>query len=205
MGIAGGSEPAAALADRRGPLRLFVAVDIPESHKLSIEKAIQKLRFALPDARWVPRENWHCTLKFLGEVSDERIQEVREITGEASSRARPLTSRLTAVGAFPRGRRVRVIWVGIEDAANELSYLAMRLEKKLGKAGFRQESRKLTPHITIARLREPLPIGDLIEESGPYSLSEAPFEIVEAVIYRSHLSPRGASYEPLERFSFSVV
>lgn len=98
-----------------------------------------------------------------------------------------------------------MIWVGIEDAANELSYLAMRLEKKLGKAGFRQESRKLTPHITIARLREPVPIGDLIEESGPYALSEAPFEIVEAVIYRSHLSPRGASYEPLERFSFSVV
>lgn len=160
---------------------------------------------ALPEAKWVPRENWHCTLKFLGEVSDERFEEVCDITEEASSRCRVTTSALTELGVFPGMIRARVIWVGISDPSSELSYLALRLEKKLGKAGFRQESRKLTPHLTIARLRAPEEIIDKVEGAKPFPFERAPFEINHSCLYRSHLSPRGSTYEALRTFSFSVV
>lgn len=200
MGFAGGAQPAPPLAHGRGRVRLFAAVEAPEGHRLSIEKAIQSLRLRLPDARWVPREMWHCTLKFLGEVGEERLPEVADIIGESASRALAPETRLTEIGSFPNMRRARVLWIGLEDPGDALAHLAARLEKKFGKAGFRQESRRLHPHLTLARFREPRPIAEAVEECGPYEVDRAPFSIEEVVLFRSRLSPGGAAYEALRRF-----
>lgn len=189
------------MADRGVALRLFIAVDVPASHKLSIERSIQDLRLQLPEARWIPRESWHVTLKFLGEVAEDRVADVLRVTGRACTDAVALSSRLTEVGAFPTLRRARVIWVAIEDPDEALARLAARLERDLGKRGFRKEGRKLHPHLTLARLRTPLPVGEAVESSGPYRLEPSRFDIGEAILFRSHLSPRGATYEALETFA----
>lgn len=179
-------------------MRLFVGIEVPEAQKRSIEKAIQELRKALPAGRWVPRENWHVTLKFLGEVPDERVAEVGEI-GMVAARGSPvLTTHLTDIGSFPTRTRTRVLWVGLDDPEDEMAHLAARLEKKLGKAGFRQESRKLHPHLTLARFRVPERIAEVIESSGPYDLDRSAFEVSEAVLFRSRLSRAGATYEAIE-------
>lgn len=199
MGCPWRSESAPALADGRDPLRLFVACEVPDAQKLSIEKSIQSLRMALPKARWTVREQWHVTLKFLGEVGEERFPEVTEIVSSAANGGPATVSRLTDIGSFPNARRARVIWVGLEDVSGVMASLAVSMEEAFGKAGFRQEGRPLHPHLTLARFRVPQPIEEEIASSGPYEFDRTGFEIGEVVLFRSRLSPKGATYEPLEK------
>lgn len=200
MGHIGRSQPSAAVADGGDQLRLFVAIEIPQAQKLSVEKAIQPLRLALPKARWTTREQWHATLKFLGELPEERLSEVTEIVGRAADGATPTETRLTEIGSFPHARRARVLWVGLEDAHKVMSSLASSMEEEFGRAGFRKEGRELHPHLTLARFRVPQPIEKEIAFSGPFEFDRSPFEVTETVLFRSHLSPRGATYEALEKF-----
>lgn len=165
-----------------------------------MERAIQKLRLALPEARWTPRESWHATLKFFGEVGDDRFEDLRRVAGKISKAAVPFSTRLTEVGAFPNSRRGRVLWVGLDDEEGHMSRLAWEMERRFGKRGFRKEGRDLYPHLTLARFRVPRPLAEPIAASGPYELNTEPFEISEIVLYRSHLSPKGARYEASERF-----
>lgn len=181
-------------------MRLFIAAEVPEGHKRSIEKAIQPLRLAVADARWTTREQWHCTMKFLGEVPDERVGEVEETLAGAVSKQALVETHLTELGAFPRMKRARVLWVGLADPEDRLVHLAARLEKKLGAKGFRKESRRLHPHVTLARLKEPRSLEGEVEGAGPYDLGSAPFTISELVLFRSRLSPKGATYEAVGAF-----
>jgi RNA 2',3'-cyclic 3'-phosphodiesterase len=183
-------------------MRLFVAVDIPERQKRSVEKAVQGLRLSLGGpVRWVPRENWHATVKFLGEVPDARLPEVRAIVAGAASAAAPTMTSLTDVGAFPSLSSARVLWVGLDDPGGRLAALGSGLEASLGDAGFRRESRPLHPHLTLARLKEQAPIRRAVEEAGPYALDREPFPAGSVVLYRSHLGHKGAVYEVVEEFA----
>lgn len=182
-------------------MRLFIGIEVPEAQKRSVEKAIQQLRMALPNAKWVPRENWHVTLKFLGEVTDERVPEVSEIGRGAASKTALFSTLLTEIGSFPSKTRTRVLWVGLQDPDHTMAHLAARLEKKLGKAKFRQESRDFHPHLTLARFRVPERIADVIADSGPYEFDQTPFEVGKVVLFRSNLSRAGAKYEQVENWS----
>jgi 2'-5' RNA ligase len=183
-------------------MRLFLAAEVPESHKLVIERALEPLRPGLPGVRWIDPSNWHLTLKFLGEVPGERVSELSRLAGAAAART-PLTrSGLARLGAFPSPRRARVLWVGLEDAGGALAALAGRLEDRLGGAGFRREPKPWRPHVTVGRLRVPAPVGKALEAATPGTLEAPPFPISEVVLFRSHLHPRGATYEALERFPF---
>lgn len=181
-------------------MRLFVAFDVPDPQKMSIEKAIQPLRLRLPKARWTSREAWHVTLKFLGEVTEDRLAEVREIIDASALASTPTPTRLTDVGSFPSPKRARVLWVGLEDAQSVMAGIARSMEEAFTTAGFRREGRELHPHLTIARFRVTQLIEDVLLETGPFQLDRLPFEVGEIVLYRSHLSPKGATYEALEHF-----
>lgn len=179
-------------------MRLFLAVEIPESHKRSVEKAIQKLRNALPEVRWIPRNNWHATLKFLGEVPDERLPEVESVVSASLEDFPPIQSHLTDVGAFPSSGRARVLWVGLSDDSGSLARLANDLDKSFGVLGFRQDSRALHPHITLARIKVPIGVGHLLDHA--YDFDQSPFPISQAILYRSRLNRTGAEYQPLSSF-----
>jgi 2'-5' RNA ligase len=182
-------------------VRLFVAVGIPERQKRSVEKAVQALRLAIGDAgRWVPRENWHATVKFLGEVPDARLSEVRALTGRAAAASTPATTALTGVGAFPSLGRARVLWVGLSDDGGRLAALASALEEGLGHAGFRRESRPLHPHLTLARLRVQVAVGRVLEEAGPFGFDREPFAVGSVALYRSRPGRTGSVYEVVGEF-----
>jgi RNA 2',3'-cyclic 3'-phosphodiesterase len=182
-------------------MRLFVAVEIPEQQKRSIEKGIQALRMALVGAvRWVPRENWHATVKFLGDVAGDRLPDVSSILAAAAATSLPAPTSLTDVGAFPSLGRARVLWVGLDDPEGRLASLAAALEGAFGKAGFRQESRVLHPHLTLARIRAPVPIDGIVEKAGPYAFDREPFDVSGVVLFQSRLSRAGAAYEPVAKF-----
>lgn len=157
------------------------------------------MRLKLPDAKWTAREQWHLTLKFLGHVDEDRLEEITKVAAKVAANTEPIDTRLTELGAFPNLNRPRVVWVGIDNSDNRLTLLDDELERRYAKRGFKKESRLYHPHLTVARLRSPVPISETIETAAGKWLEETSFSIPEIVLYRSHLSPKGARYEPLSR------
>lgn len=178
------------------PLRLFAAVEIPQRAKDEVERAIMPWRERLPKARWVRPENWHVTVKFMGRTYPRLVDRVHEACRAAASAVRPFRVGLEGVGVFPRPKTARVFWVGLEDEGG-LSALAAALDRELERE-FPPEKRPFTAHLTIARLNPPAPVE--AAELERTEVEASPFRVGELVLFRSHLSPRGARYEPLERF-----
>ena len=108
-------------------MRLFVAVDLPATVKDELDHAVDALRPALPDAKWVPRDNVHLTVSFLGEVGDERVDGIGAALREGVAGTAPFAVRLAGSGAFPSPRRARVLWAGLEAADDRLASVAKRM------------------------------------------------------------------------------
>lgn len=179
------------------PLRLFAAVDIPDKAKAEIERAVEPWRDLLPTARWVRPENWHVTVKFMGRTYPRLVDWVHESCRAAASRIRPFRVELDGVGVFPRPTSARVFWIGLDDEDGGLSALASALDRELEKE-FPPEKRGFTAHLTVARFNPTVKVDP--DQLGRTMLEPSPFRVGELVLFRSHLSPRGARYEPLERF-----
>ncbi len=178
------------------PLRLFVAVDVPEPVKDVIEAATAPWRERFPRAKWVPRQNWHVTLKFLGSTWPRLVGWVQASIAGVAAKAEPLESRATGLGAFQSARRARVLWAGLEDPGERLARISAALDDALAKE-FPGEKRGFTAHLTIARFEPPVPLDGL--ETA--TLSTEPFAIDRIVLYRSHLQRPAPIYEPLGAFS----
>ncbi len=191
--------PSLDAAERPG-LRLFLAVEVPDEHRRSIERAIDPLRAQLPHARWTSPESWHITLRFFGEVPEDRVAPLASSIAEAVRGTPVVTSRLTELGGFPSLRRARVLWVGITDPEGALANIASRLQDSWPEAN----PRPLHPHLTVARFKEPFRLG-VVLDTVSFVLSDEPFAIGSATLYRSRLSRAGARYEELERFPFSLA
>lgn len=176
-------------------LRLFVAVDVPRELLAALEASTQDLRTRWPAARWVPIDNQHITLKFLGWVEPVRSADVVAAVEAVARRHEPAVVRTGVVGVFPTRRRARVLWVGLQDASGQLASLAADLEATLEPLGFRRERRDFTPHLTLARWPTPRSVID--EPAIGRVPIEAPFDVDRMVLYRSHLSPKGPRYEAL--------
>ena len=178
--------------------RLFVAVDLPREHLDHIERAIEPVRGTFPDARWISIDNQHVTLKFLGPTPSDRMDEISKVCEIVGAGVAPASLSVTQLGSFPSRTRVRVLWVGLDDPHGVLARLAKDLESALEPLGYPAEERAFTAHLTLARLKAPQRLPDGLPDIALASLG--PFEVGELVLYRSHLSPKGARYEALERF-----
>jgi 2'-5' RNA ligase len=177
------------------PLRLFVAVDVPEPIRGDLALAIEPLRTSLPGARWVGQENWHVTLKFLGSVYPRLRQWVGEQVAEAARDTEAFETGLTHMGAFPSPRRARVLWTGLDDPEGRFAALAGALDRVLERE-FRVEQRPFSAHLTVARFREQ---ARLDEEMLAVDVASNPFRVEALTLYRSHLQRPAARYEPLVR------
>jgi 2'-5' RNA ligase len=179
-------------------MRLFVAVDLPAPAKDELARAGEILRGVAPDAKWVPRDNLHLTVKFLGEVPDERVGEMSAAVGEVAAGFVDFTSHLEGVGCFPSERRARVLWVGLADPAGGIEAIAAALDESFEPLGFPREKRAFTAHLTLARLRVPRPVGDLPD----VALDPTPFPIERLTLFRSHLGRPAPRYEAFATFPF---
>jgi 2'-5' RNA ligase len=128
-------------------LRLFVGIGFPPELKLRLSL----LCSGVAGAKWVDPGNLHLTLRFIGEVGEDRAADIAEALQRV--RARPFDLQLAGAGVF--GDRPRALWVGVERSA-ELVALRDRIEHALVRAGLPPEPRKFSPHVTLARLRSPV-------------------------------------------------
>ena len=178
-------------------LRLFVAVEVPAEARAAIEAAVAPWRERFPRARWAPEDNWHVTLKFLGQTWPRLRTWVEERVGEAAAACAPFETRLTALGAFPERGKARVLWAGLDDDAGAMAALVAALDDALARE-FAPETRAFSPHVTVARSDPPLALPDGFRGS---SLSPVSFRVAGVTLFRSHLQRPAPRYEPLARFS----
>ena len=180
-------------------LRLFVAVDMPEEVGIALEEAVRPWRERLDGGRWVPRDNWHVTLKFLGRTYPRLVAMVQSVCGEVAAEVAPFQVRVSGLGVFPGPGRARVLWAGLDDREGRLVELAAALDSRLAKE-FTPEKRAFTPHLTVARFNPPVTMREHAEALAAAEIGAPEFVVDRLVLYRSHLSPRGARYEALEGF-----
>jgi 2'-5' RNA ligase len=143
--------------------------------------------------------NIHITLKFLGEVPEDKLNEVFSAAEKALEGAIKFTMSLKGMGAFPDFRRPRVVWIGTGSGEKELSYLAGRIEEEMEKIGFPKEGRKFSAHFTVGRVKSPKNIERLMElvKSSDFATDE--IAVSEVVVMKSQLHPTGAIYTPLKK------
>jgi RNA 2',3'-cyclic 3'-phosphodiesterase len=187
-----------------GALRLFVAVDPPEPvrrHALALRRRLERAAGrAAGEVKWVAPENLHLTLQFLGAVPEERLDEVSAAVTGAAAPGAPLELALQGAGAFPGARRARVLWAGVAGEVPRLGALVAELGRRLAPLGYPPEERAFSPHLTLGRARDPRGLPGLAAAlAAPDEAPATPWPVTELVLYRSHLSPRGPSYQPLLR------
>jgi RNA 2',3'-cyclic 3'-phosphodiesterase len=177
-------------------LRLFAAVSLPGPACDAAESAIAPWRSELPEARWVPRANWHVTISFLGWTPPAVVPWAIERLSAAAASASPVETRVRGLGAFPSTGRARVLWVGLEDAGGGLAALAGGVRDALARE-FPPERRAFSAHLTVARSDPPL---RLPEGFGETPLESDRFTIGELLLMESHLRRPAPVYELVKRF-----
>ncbi len=171
------------------PLRLFVALALPDTLRFELAA----LARGIPGARWVPEDNYHLTLRFIGPVEHWRAQEVDEAL--AGIRARPFDLSLAGLGTFERQGRVQALWVGAART-DALSALQAKVENALCRSGFEPERRRFAPHVTLARTEgaEPVRVAGFMQAHNLFRA--APVRVESFTLFSSHLGRQCASYTP---------
>ncbi len=182
-------------------LRLFVAMDVPQELKDTLGAAIPAAE-SVPGMKWVRPENVHFTLKFLGNVEEEKLDRLTKAVRDVADAHAAMEISTGGYGAFPRPERARVFWLGLEKGKQELTSLAKDLDRRLRKLGFEAEKRPFASHVTLARLRQPRDIIGLIQDwELRAGTNEVSWQGRELVLYQSVLDRTGPTYTALERFA----
>ncbi|HTP25100.1 MAG TPA: RNA 2',3'-cyclic phosphodiesterase [Anaeromyxobacteraceae bacterium] len=185
-------------------LRLFVALEPPDLVRRRLAAIQADLKRAagraLAEIRWIPPENVHLTLQFLGAVLDDRLEDVKTAVAGAALAAVPFHLEVGGAGGFPSARRARVLWAAVGGDVAPLRELVSALGSRLAPIGFSPEERPFSPHLTLGRARDSRGVPGLAAHLA--QIGEAPgvsWRATEVVLFQSHLGPGGARYEALAR------
>ena len=137
-------------------MRLFLAINLPPEVRRDILDATATLRETAPEVSWLDEPRLHLTLKFFGEQPPERLDTIASAATAVAAQHRALVMSLGGIGAFPNFRRARVVWMGVEHDPR-LELLHHDVEVAYEALGFEVEGRPFRPHLTLARLKHPLP------------------------------------------------
>lgn len=200
----GGESNLSAASQRQGAsssLRVFCALELPAEVRQHAANHSARLRTLAPDVRasWDRVEKLHITLKFIGEISRERVVALSDAASRAALHSTPFILALSGRGAFPARGNPRVLWLGIEDSAGALINLHSRLEEECAIAGFSREERSFHPHLTLARIRAPRGARELAELHRQTDFERIEFSVADLVVMRSQLGPGGSRYTEISR------
>jgi 2'-5' RNA ligase len=185
-------------------MRVFIAIDIDEQIRKSLGDLQQQLQSKVDikksDVKWVNPKNMHLTLKFLGEIKDEQVPEVCNIVKDATNGHESFELAVESVGHFG-GRSARVLWVGCGENCEEMLRLQEDIEQQLASAGWPEEKRKFTGHLTLCRVRNPkagVKLAQLTQAYKDFKIGIMPADAV--LVYQSQLRPTGPIYTVLGNY-----
>jgi 2'-5' RNA ligase len=169
-------------------MRLFVALDLPWTLR---ERLSMLAGAGIPGARWVPAENYHLTLRFIGETPRHRAEDID--TTLAGLRARRFSLTMAGLGTFAKGGRSSALWVGVERNP-QLDHLRHKIETALQRCGLEPERRRFQPHVTLARL-DYVPEITLVSYVQAHNLFRAePVPVEHFTLFSSRLGKEAPVY-----------
>jgi len=175
-------------------MRLFIAIELPEEIKQGIARVQEQLRKTGANAGWVRPEGIHLTLKFLGEVSDTKVQEIMTALAVVQGTGK-LNLTVEGAGAFPTVKNPRVLWIGVSGDIEKLAVVHASIEDAMEKVGFEREARKFSPHLTLARVKFPKPRDNWQQKiEGIRDVTIGRFEAGHVSLMKSELTREGAVY-----------
>jgi RNA 2',3'-cyclic 3'-phosphodiesterase len=185
--------------------RVFCAIELPSLVIEKISEHIMRLRAAAPDspASWSRPENVHLTLKFIGEIGQNRVADLSQAAAAAVAGFSPFEILIKNTGSFPKQGTPRVFWIGVDDYSEKLKQLQGKLEDECVQLGFAREARTFNPHLTIARGRKPRgapALAALHKEMGFESINVI---VKELTVIRSELSSAGSNYTVISRHALA--
>lgn len=183
-------------------MRTFIAVDLTDDviQKITGITKYLKSQTSSSAIKWVSAENLHLTLKFLGEIPESKLEQIKKLARKAVSGIKPFNIAVEGLGMFPNQKKPRVIWLGILSE-KPLINLALQLDNALAGAGIPKEKRPFSPHLTIGRIRrsaspdEIIKVGSSLSQFKIDHLGEVPVDLIR--LYQSVLKPQGPIYSPL--------
>jgi 2'-5' RNA ligase len=178
-------------------MRTFVAIPIPPNGPARRFLAVcqDRLTQAGGDVRWTRPDQWHITLRFLGETTEQQLPALREAVEKAAREVEPFDVRLHGWGVFPERGQPRVVWAG---GAGEARSLYEVVSRTLANIGFAPEPGSFRPHVTLARIKPGRDVGSILrmlrDEPPP---PRGAFAATHVTLFQSVLSPEGSTYIPL--------
>jgi len=187
-------------------IRAFIAIELNKEIHDYLANIQNELKQARADVKWVKPENIHLTLKFLGNMDISQINQIKKILAEISQGENEFSIELSRVGAFPKLKYPRAIWIGIEKNQDKVTEIANNLEERLHKLGISKEDRPFHPHITIGRVKSSLNRSTLAEKLTSINIPQRPsMTIKKLTLFKSTLTPNGPIYQVLNESNFKAT
>ncbi|MFZ3071931.1 MAG: RNA 2',3'-cyclic phosphodiesterase [Thermodesulfobacteriota bacterium] len=183
-------------------VRAFIAIEIPEEIKKEISSIQDELKKSLgktPGISWARPATTHLTLKFLGDVPEEKIGDIEEALRLSTRGIKAFTVSVTGIGGFPNLENPRVLWAGIQESA-ELENLHVAMENSLYAVGFEKDEKPFRPHLTLARIKSPVEGKKLSKAIKELRTDiNADFIADSVILFKSELSSRRAVHTPIAK------
>ncbi|MGC9310514.1 MAG: RNA 2',3'-cyclic phosphodiesterase [Candidatus Aenigmatarchaeota archaeon] len=180
-------------------MRLFIAISPPDEIKSKIAGLADSVSSNESGLKKVSKENCHLTLKFLGEVDEKKLEEIKATLSNIKSEGFKIS--LNGIGFFPGAEYIKVVWAGVEGGKTEAINLQKEIDERLSKLGFKKE-KNFEPHLTIARVKFLKDKSGFLEK-----LKKADFKgefTVESIeLVESTLTPKGPVYRVISRFNLN--
>ena len=180
-------------------MRVFLAIEIDEKLLDKIENIQKQFAECETPVKYVETENLHCTLKFFGEIDEDKVNDIIEVIENKIENHEPFKINIKKSGVFPNERYIRVLWLGMEDV-EPFSNLQKDLDEEFVKMGFKKE-RSYVPHLTIGRVKGAKNKAELLsklKDLGNIEIGE--MDINKIVLKKSELTPSGPIYTTIKEF-----
>jgi len=185
-------------------MRLFIAIELSDEVRSALAEVQRSLHRWSSMVRWIEPAQLHMTLKFLGEVAEEKAAAISEALVRAAGAVATFELSLAECGCFPPRGQVRIVWVGAKDETGRLISLVENIERETEEPGFVRENRPFSPHLTVGRVREDASGGKVREAVQAAKVTPVSQRISQVTLMCSRLSPKGSSYSVVSRARLSA-
>lgn len=175
-------------------LRLFTGIELP----ILLRQRLALLEGGIDGAKWTERENFHLTLTFIGDISEQLAEDAHDAL--SGIRMEPFPLELKGTGSFATGRDIKVLWVGVAPS-EPLMRLKEKIDRCLERFAVPFENRKYVPHVTLARFRFGAEEAKVAQFMATHNLfSGDAFTVEHFTLFRTHQTKHGSEYEALAEY-----